>query len=140
MKLGKAISNFFENALPGDYFKSIMMTVVDLEGDKTTFQEKSILPYDFKIWLRKKLKPSEYIDDDKDKGILVNLSYSVNDSPFFVSYTSKDLETLSVTSFKFGDDEISKEKYQGIKNAERLADFIVDFSARISKEKQIPSK
>lgn len=132
MKLGHAISKFFEDTIDSQ-FKSIMLVVVDLQGDKTTSQEKTIQANSFRLWLKKKLRPSEYTDDDEDKGILMTLSYSVNDSPFTMSCVSKDLETLNVTSFKAGDDEISKEKYQGIRNAEQLANFIVDFSTRYTK-------
>lgn len=134
MKFGDYLQKFFEEV--DSNFRAINLEVVDLNGDKTTAQEKLISERDFRSWLKRKIKPSEYLDDDTDKGILIQIKFVYNDIQFDVSCVSKDLERLKVNNFKAGKDEINSEKYRAISDSDRLADAIIDIAIQYSKEQQ----
>lgn len=132
MKFGDYLQKFFEEV--DSNFRAINLEVVDLNGDKTTAQEKLISERDFRNWLKRKIKPSEYLDDDTDKGILIQIKFVYNDIQFDVSCVSKDLERLKVNNFKAGQDEINPEKYRAISDSDRLADAIINIAIQYSKE------
>lgn len=132
MKFGDYLQKFFEEA--DSNFRAINLEVVDLNGDKTTAQEKLISERDFRTWLKRKINPSEYLDDDTDKGILIQIKFVYSDIQFDVSCVSKDLERLKVNNFKAGKDEINPEKYRAISDSDRLADAIINIAIQYSKE------